>query len=97
MFWGKRPRAHLFQKPLDICGYICIIIYVDTKEREVNDMSPRTGRPTDDPKNFSTRIRLSEEDVSMLEYCCTETGMKKSEIIRLGIRKVYDELKNKNS
>lgn len=60
-------------------------------------MSPRTGRPTDNPKNLNTRVRLSDEDVSMLEYCCTETGMKKSEIIRLGIRKVYEEIKNKNS
>lgn len=60
-------------------------------------MSPRTGRPTDNPKNLNTRVRLSDEDVSILEYCCNETGMKKSEIIRLGIRKVYEEIKNKNS
>ena len=60
-------------------------------------MSPRTGRPTDNPKNLNTRVRLSDEDVSMLEYCCNETGMKKSEIIRLGIRKVYEDIKNKNS
>lgn len=60
-------------------------------------MSPRTGRPTDDPKILNTRVRLSDDDVSMLEYCCVETGMKKSEIIRLGIRKVYEEIKNKNS
>ena len=60
-------------------------------------MSPRTGRPTDDPKILNTRVRLSDDDVSMLEYCCNETGMKKSEIIRLGIRKVYEEIKNKNS
>ncbi len=56
-------------------------------------MSPRTGRPTDEPKTLSTRIRLSEEDVAMLEYCSKETGMKKSELIRLGIKKVYEETK----
>lgn len=56
-------------------------------------MSPRTGRPTDDPKNLSTRVRLSDEDISMLEYCCQQTGMKKSEIIRLGIKKVYEDIK----
>lgn len=55
-------------------------------------MSPRTGRPTDDPKKLSTRIRLSDEDVFMLKYCCEQTGKKKSEVIRLGIRKVYEEL-----
>lgn len=56
-------------------------------------MSPRTGRPTNDPKNLSTRIRLSEEDISILEFCCEKTGLKKSEIIRKGIREVYNKLK----
>ena len=56
-------------------------------------MSPRTGRPTDDPKNLNTRIRLSEKDVEMLEYCVKKLGKKKSEIIRMGIEKVYDEIK----
>lgn len=56
-------------------------------------MSPRTGRPTDNPKTLSTRVRLSDTDVEMLEFCCKATGKKKSEIIRLGIEMVYKELK----
>lgn len=55
-------------------------------------MSPK-GRPTDDPKTLNTRIRLSEEDVRRLEFCARVTGMKKSEIIRQGIKEVYDRLK----
>lgn len=55
-------------------------------------MAPK-GRPTDDPKNLNTRIRLSEEDVQRLDYCVETTGMKKSEIIRQGIKEVYDRLK----
>lgn len=55
-------------------------------------MAPK-GRPTDDPKILSTRIRLSEEDVRKLDYCCEKTGKKKSEIIRLGIKEVYEKLK----
>ncbi len=55
-------------------------------------MSPK-GRPTDDPKTLSTRIRLSEEDVQRLEYCAEKTGMTKSEIIRIGIKEVYEKLK----
>ena len=51
------------------------------------------GRPTDDPKTLNTRIRLSQNDTEKLEYCCKETGKKKSEIIRQGINKVYEELK----
>lgn len=56
-------------------------------------MTPRTGRPTNNPKTHETRIRMSDEDVQMLEWCSKETGLPKSEIMRMGIRKVYNELK----
>lgn len=65
-------------------------IFVDTERREV--MSPR-GRPTDDPKALNTRIRLSADDVQRLEFCAQKTGQTKSEIIRQGIRAVYERLK----
>lgn len=55
-------------------------------------MSPRTGRPTDEPKILSTRIRLSNDDIERLEFCCEKTGLKKSEIIRQGIKEVYKKL-----
>ena len=63
---------------------------VDTKGGE--QMAPK-GRPTDDPKTLSTRIRLSELDTQRLEFCAQAMGMKKSEIIRMGIREVYERLK----
>lgn len=56
-------------------------------------MSPRTGRPTKNPKTLSTRVRLSDKDIEMLEFCSKKTGKTKSEIIREGIEKVYSELK----
>jgi predicted DNA-binding protein len=56
-------------------------------------MSPRTGRPTDNPKKHETRIRMSDEDVAMLEYCAKATGKSKSDIIREGIREVYNKIK----
>lgn len=57
-------------------------------------MSPRTGRPTADPKSHNTRIRMTDEDVMILEYCAKETGLTKTEIIRQGIREVYAKIKN---
>lgn len=57
-------------------------------------MSPKTGRPTSDPKKHETRIRMSDEDVRMLEECCKITGMTKADVIRKGIRAVYESLKN---
>ena len=56
-------------------------------------MSPRTGRPTDAPKKHETRIRMSDEDIKILEYCTKATGKSKSDIIREGIREVYNKLK----
>jgi predicted DNA-binding protein len=63
---------------------------VDTKGGE--KVSPK-GRPTDNPKILNTRIRLSEEDVKRLEFCAQKTGLTKSEIIRQGIKEVYERLK----
>ena len=58
-------------------------------------MSPRTGRPTADPKKHETRIRMSDEDVRILEICCKLTGMSKADVIRQGIREVYNRVKEK--
>lgn len=56
-------------------------------------MSPRTGRPTDDPKKHETRVRMSDEDVRILELCCEKTGWTKADVIRRGIREVYEKIK----
>lgn len=57
-------------------------------------MSPK-GRPTNDPKTLNTRIRMSDKDVEMLEYCTKVTGKSKAEIIREGIKEVYAKIKQK--
>ncbi|MFT9076003.1 hypothetical protein [Ethanoligenens sp.] len=52
---------------------------------------PRTGRPTENPKTLSTRIRLSEGDVQKLERCCKVLGLTKAEVIRQGIEEMYQK------
>ena len=52
-------------------------------------MSPRTGRPTDNPKSNQYRVRLSDSELEMLEYCCKVLGLTKAEVIRQGIENVY--------
>ena len=64
-------------------------------QKEVKNISPKTGRPTNDPKTLNTRIRLSEEDIKRLEYCAERTKLSKSEIIRQGIKAVYKQLTEK--
>lgn len=58
-------------------------------------MSPRTGRPTEKPKKNNTRIRMTDDEVKMLEYCCEKTGKSKTDIIVMGIKRVFNELKAK--
>lgn len=55
-------------------------------------MARKMGRPTDEPKTLNTRIRLSEADIKMLEFCVNKTQKTKAEIIRQGIRVVYEGL-----
>lgn len=56
-------------------------------------MSPRTGRPTAEPKKHETRIRMSDEDIRILDVCCHKTGMSRAAVIRQGIREVYEKVK----
>ena len=53
------------------------------------------GRPTDDPKNISTRTRLSDRDIEMLDYCCKIFSLTRAEVIRRGIKEMYEKAQNK--
>lgn len=50
-------------------------------------------RLTDNPKDTMIRVRMDKETVEKLEYCAKALDVSKSEIIRMGIGKIYDELK----
>lgn len=56
-------------------------------------MSPKTGRPTNNPKISKVELRLSEKEKEMLNVCCEKTKLSKSDVLRKGIEKVYEELK----
>ncbi len=58
-------------------------------------MSPRTGRPTNNPKGNYTGIRLSDSEIKKLAFCMKATGMTKTDVIRKGIDLVYKELSEK--
>lgn len=58
-------------------------------------MSPRTGRPTDNPKKIRLELRLSDDDIEKLEYCYQKTKLSKAEILRKGLDMVYNELQKK--
>lgn len=55
-------------------------------------MVKKMGRPTSDPKINQTRIRMSDEDLEILNTCCKELNLSKTDVIRKGIRLVYESL-----
>lgn len=56
-------------------------------------MTKRVGRPpSDNPKKNEYRIRMSDDELKMLNECCEVLGCSKADVVRLGIEKVYGEL-----
>lgn len=56
-------------------------------------MAAKIGRPTDNPRNIQTRIRLNKDESKMLEYCAKTLKTSKTDVIVKGIRMVYTNLK----
>lgn len=56
-------------------------------------MSPRTGRPTDNPKAYKITVRLDEEANAVLQAYCEQESIKKGEAVRRGLKKLKAELK----
>ncbi len=59
-------------------------------------MSPSTGRPkSDNPKNIQLKIRADKQLMDDLDFCCEKTNKTRSDVIRLGIQMVKDEIEKK--
>ena len=52
----------------------------------------KMGRPTDAPKVPVARLRLSDSEKDKLDECCALSGMTITEVLKLGIEKVYEDL-----
>lgn len=49
---------------------------------------------TDTPKDVQIKIRADKQTVEDLEFCCHKMGLTKSDVIRLGIKKVKKSVDN---
>ena len=58
-----------------------------------NRTKKKMGRPTDAPKSFAKKVRMSEEDVLKLAKCCTALKKTESDIIRMGINIIYQNIR----
>ncbi|MBQ8248514.1 MAG: hypothetical protein IJY93_01345 [Clostridia bacterium] len=56
-------------------------------------MSPRTGRPTDNPKCAPMHVRLDKECEEILTSYCEQEKVNKTEAIRRGIKKLKSDIK----
>ncbi len=56
-------------------------------------MSPRTGRPTDNPKRERITVRLDAESEQILTQYCIQESIDKAEGIRRGIKRLATEIK----
>lgn len=56
-------------------------------------MSPRTGRPTDNPKGKPIHIRLDEKSEDILERYTDQENVSRAEAIRRGIVKLESDIK----
>lgn len=56
-------------------------------------MSPRTGRPTDNPKNNKITVRLDEESTSIMNRYCKQESVEKAEAVRRGLKKLENDIK----
>lgn len=56
-------------------------------------MSPRTGRPTENPRPNKLSIRISDEDKKILEDYCEKENVNRTEAISRGIKKLGEDTK----
>lgn len=55
-------------------------------------MSPRTGRPTENPKSARFEVRLTKDTAGLLNDCADRLKATKTEVIEKGIHLVKAEL-----
>ena len=56
-------------------------------------MNAKMGRPTNNPRVVQTRIRMSEDEAQMLNECAEKLNTTKTEVVIMGIKKVYADIK----
>lgn len=55
-------------------------------------MSPRTGRPTDNPKPYKLTVRVDEESKKILDQYTEQEGISQMEAIRRGIKRLEPDI-----
>ena len=56
-------------------------------------MSPKTGRPTDNPKCYKITVRLDDSSVRIMNAYCQQENIERAEAVRRGLKKLESEIK----
>jgi len=55
----------------------------------------KMGRPTDNPKDISLKVRLDQETSEKLDDCARVLEVSKAEVMRQGVHRIHDDLQKK--
>ena len=55
----------------------------------------KMGRPTDNPKDITMKIRFDKDTSEKLEKCSETMEISRAEVVRRGVAKMYDDLDKK--
>ncbi len=60
-------------------------------------MEPKKkGRPkTENPLQFDVKVRVDAKSLKKLDYCKEKLKTTRAEVLRQGLNKIYDDLKDK--
>lgn len=53
------------------------------------------GRPTDNPKDISLKVRLDKDTAEKLDECVRILEVSKAEVVRQGVQRVHGDLTQK--
>ena len=56
-------------------------------------MSPKMGRPTDNPQNTKITVRLDKESADIMSAYCKQENIEKAEAVRRGLKKLKSDIK----
>jgi len=54
-------------------------------------LSPRTGRPTENPRPHKLSIRVNDKSLEILEWYCAKENVNKTEAVERAIGKLKEE------
>ena len=52
----------------------------------------KLGRPTDNPKDITMKIRFDKDTSKKLHECSEKMNVSRAEVVRRGVRKIHDDL-----